>query len=129
MPTVSGAGREGASTAAFSIPDSTIQVMLDAGDSDAGGPSGFYEVADVDAFHADHRDSVNWVQLPQDLPPIRFASFADPAGTLGHPAHRACRPPRTRAADPGSYSKGGPGERWLVKPNGQAAEPEWRRNP
>ncbi len=82
MPTVSGAWREGASTAAFSIPDSTIQVMLDAGDSDDGGPSGFYEVADVDAFHADHRDSVNWVQLPQDLPPIRFASFADPAGTL-----------------------------------------------
>ena len=126
---MSGAWREGASTAAFSIPDSTIQVMLDAGDSDDGGPSGFYEVADVDAFHADHRDSVNWVQLPQDLP--RKGHEASPQGDRfwDTAAHRACRPPRTRAADPGSYSKGGPGERWLVKPNGQAAEPEWRRNP
>ena len=90
--------------------------MLDASDSGDGGPSGFYEVADVDAFHAEHRDSVHWVQLPQDLPPIRFASFADPAGTLGHPAHRACRSPRTRAADPGSYSKVDPANGGLVKP-------------
>ena len=76
------AWREGKTTAAFSMPDSTVQVMLDASDSGDGGPSGFYEVADVDAFPADHRDSVHWVELPQDLPPIRFASFADPAGTL-----------------------------------------------
>jgi catechol 2,3-dioxygenase-like lactoylglutathione lyase family enzyme len=77
------AWREGTSTAAFAIPDSSVQVMLDASDpDDDGGPGGFYEVADVDAFHVDHRDSVNWVELPQDLPPIRFASFTDPTGTL-----------------------------------------------
>ena len=76
------AWREGELTAAFSIPESPVQVMLDASDSGKGAPSGFYEVADVDAFHADHRDSVDWVEPPQDLPPVRFASFTDPAGTL-----------------------------------------------
>lgn len=77
------AWREGTSTAAFAIPESSVQVMLDASDpDDDGGPSGFYEVADVDAFHADHRDSVKWVALPQDVLPVRFASFTDPAGTL-----------------------------------------------
>lgn len=76
------AWREGTSTAAFAVPGSPVQVMLDASGADEGGPSGFYEVEDLDAFHADHRDSVSWVELPQDTPPIRFASFTDPAGIL-----------------------------------------------
>lgn len=76
------AWREGETTAAFAIPDSTVQVMLDASDSDEGGPSGFYEVDDVDAFHATNRDTMDWVELPEDLPPIRCAAFKDPAGIL-----------------------------------------------
>ena len=76
------AWREGETTAAFSIPDSTVQVMLDVTGSDEGGPSGFYEVDDVDAFYAARRDSVKWVEPPEDLPPIRCAAFTDPAGIL-----------------------------------------------
>ena len=76
------AWREGDETAAFAMPDSPVQVMLDASDSGDGGPSGFYEVANVDAFHEAHPDSVTWIELPQDLPPIRYASFTDPAGIL-----------------------------------------------
>jgi len=77
------AWREGASTAAFAMPDSTVQLMLDASNlDDTGGPSGFYEVADVDAFYAEHRQSLTWLELPQDSPPVRFASFTDPAGAL-----------------------------------------------
>ena len=76
------AWREGTSTAAFGIPDSPVQVMLDASGTDAGGPSGFYEVEDIDVFYAEHRESVSWIEPPQDAPPIRFASFTDPAGIL-----------------------------------------------
>ena len=46
------AWREGTSTAAFGIPDSPVQVMLDASGADAGGPSGFYEVEDIDVFYS-----------------------------------------------------------------------------
>ena len=76
------AWREGETTAAFSLPDSTVQVMLDTSGSSEGGPSGFYEVDDVDAFFAARRDSVQWVEMPEDLPPIRCAAFTDPAGIL-----------------------------------------------
>ena len=61
--------------------------MLDASESDDRGPSGFYEVADVDALHDAHLDSVTWVEQPQDLPPIRYASFTDPAGILFRICH------------------------------------------
>lgn len=50
--------------------------------ADAGGPSGFYEVEDIDVFYAEHHESVSWVEPPQDAPPIRFASFTDSAGIL-----------------------------------------------
>lgn len=76
------AWREGEETAAFALPDSPVQVMLDVTDSDTGGPSGFYEVDNVDKFHAEHRDSINWIQPPEDLPPIRCAAFTDPGGNL-----------------------------------------------
>ena len=76
------AWREEDTTAAFSIPDSTVQVMLDASGADPHGPSGFYEVDNVDAFYAARRESVRWVEAPADLPPIRCAAFTDPAGAL-----------------------------------------------
>ena len=74
------AWREGEETAAFALPDSTVQVMIDASGADSGGPGGFYEVDDVDAFYSARRESVTWIAPPGDLPPIRFAAFTDPAG-------------------------------------------------
>ena len=76
------AWREGESTAAFAMPDTAVQVVLDASGSSEGGPGGFYEVENVDAFHGANLDSVTWVALPEDLPPVRFAAFTDPSGTL-----------------------------------------------
>lgn len=76
------AWRMGEETAAFALPDSDVQVMLDVSDSDAGGPCGFFEVDNVDAFYDAHRDSVKWTETPEDLPPIRCAAFTDPAGNL-----------------------------------------------
>lgn len=81
------AWREGETTAAFAIPDSTVQVMLDVSDSDEGGPCGFYEVDDVDAFHATNRDTVDWVELPEDLPPMRRVQRSS-----GHPVPHLPQP-------------------------------------
>ncbi len=75
------AWREGDETVAFALPDSEIQLMLDLVDDD-GGPSGFFDVGDVNAFYEARADSVTWVQTPQDLGPVRTATFADPAGNL-----------------------------------------------
>ena len=63
------------------VPGSELQVMLDVADSSAEGPalgpSGFYEVDDVDAFLTAH-SGITPVEGPTDLPPIRYASFRDP---------------------------------------------------
>lgn len=76
------AWREGTETVVFALPDSEVQLMLDASGSRTEGPSGFYRVDDVDAFFAQREDSVSWVELPADQPPIRCAAFRDPAGIL-----------------------------------------------
>jgi catechol 2,3-dioxygenase-like lactoylglutathione lyase family enzyme len=76
------AWREGTETAAFAIPDSTVELILDTSVANKGGAGGFYEVDDVDSFFVARPDSVTWTQLPQDLPPIRFAAFTDPAGNV-----------------------------------------------
>lgn len=67
--------------------------MLDASGSSAAGPNGFYQVADVDAFHAARRDPVTCVEPPADLPPIRCAAFRDPAGNLMRIFHELAEHP------------------------------------
>lgn len=81
------AWREGDETAAFALPDTGIQLMLDASSANSGGPGGFYEVENVDDFYAARRDSAKWVTPPEDLPPIRYAAFTDPAGNLFRICH------------------------------------------
>jgi catechol 2,3-dioxygenase-like lactoylglutathione lyase family enzyme len=52
-------------------------------DPDPAAPvSGFFQVDDVDEFHRRHADRITFVDEPQDLPPIRYASFRDPDGNL-----------------------------------------------
>ena len=75
------AWREGTDTVAFGLPDSDVQLMLDA-TGDQNGPSGFYQVDDIDAFYEERKDSATWLEMPSDAPPIRYASFTDPAGNL-----------------------------------------------
>ncbi|WP_154792240.1 VOC family protein [Occultella kanbiaonis] len=76
------AWRMGDTTAAFKIPDSEIELMLDIPTDDPHGQSGFYEVADVDAYFAEKKDSVDFLTEPVDLPPIRYAAFKDPDGNV-----------------------------------------------
>lgn len=73
--------RMGEVTAAMQIPDSDVTVMLDAVD-DPGGPSGFLEVEDVDAFYEANVDRIEFHGEPIDVPPIRCVQFRDPGGNL-----------------------------------------------
>jgi catechol 2,3-dioxygenase-like lactoylglutathione lyase family enzyme len=75
------AWRMGDDTAAMQIPGSEVLLMLDVTPDDAG-PSGFFEVDDVDEFWQALPESVTKVTPPQDLDPIRFAAVADPGGNL-----------------------------------------------
>lgn len=76
------AWRMGDDTAAMQIPDSPVQAMLTLDPDPAAAASGFFEVADVDAFAAAHGDRLDIVEAPQDSPPVRFMSFRDPDGNL-----------------------------------------------
>lgn len=76
------AWRMGDDTAAMQIPGSDVVMMLDVGPDLDAGPSGFFEVDDVDEFWQSLPESVTKVTPPQDLDPIRYAAVADPAGNI-----------------------------------------------
>jgi catechol 2,3-dioxygenase-like lactoylglutathione lyase family enzyme len=76
------AWRMGDDTAAMQIPGSEVLLMLDATTDVEAGPSGFFEVDDVDAFWQALPDSVTKITPPQDLDPIRYAAVKDPGGNL-----------------------------------------------
>lgn len=63
------------------IPDSDVTVMLDAVE-DAAGPSGFFEVDDVDTFFEANKHRIEFEGEPEDVPPIRCVQFRDPGGNL-----------------------------------------------
>ena len=76
------AWRMGDDTAAMQIPGSEVLMMLDATPDAGTGPSGFFEVDDVDAFWQALPDTVTKITPPQDLEPIRYAAINDPGGNL-----------------------------------------------
>jgi len=76
------AWRMGDDTAAMQIPGSEVLLMLDVTPDVDAGPSGFFEVDDVDEFWQSLPESVTRITPPQDLDPIRFAAVADPGGNL-----------------------------------------------
>lgn len=76
------AWRMGDDTAAMQPPGSDVLVMLSVDQDDEAGPSGFFEVDDVDLFWQSLPETVNRITAPEDLDPIRYAAFADPGGNL-----------------------------------------------
>ncbi len=76
------AWRMGDDTAAMQIPGSEVTVMLSIDPDPDAAASGFFQVDDVDEFHRRHLERIAFVDEPQDLPPIRYASFRDPGGNL-----------------------------------------------
>ncbi|MGH3878302.1 MAG: VOC family protein [Actinophytocola sp.] len=79
------AWREGDTTAAFKLPGTEVELMLDTppGDGPEWKGGGMYAVESVDKFLADH-SSVKLVGEIIDLPGGRSAAFLDPAGNTVH---------------------------------------------
>ena len=75
--------REGKTTAAFKLPGTEVELMLDVPDAGDGErrAGGFFGVDDVDRFFAEHA-RVTPVGEVIDVPGGRAASFLDPAGNL-----------------------------------------------
>ncbi|RZS37651.1 putative enzyme related to lactoylglutathione lyase [Herbihabitans rhizosphaerae] len=77
--------REGETTAAFTLPGTEIELMLDVppGDGPEWAAGGFYAVDNVDKFVAEHPE-IDWVGDAFDMPGGRSAAFRDPAGNCVH---------------------------------------------
>lgn len=78
------AWREGDLTVGLSVPGTEVQLMLeqDAPEGDKAGP--FFQVDDVDAFYAAHKDELAFTAPPKDIPPGRYVAFDDPWGNRVH---------------------------------------------
>lgn len=74
--------REGTTTAGFTIPGSEVELMLDVSSEEAGSPSGFFEVEDIDAFYEKNKEKVDFLNEPADSLPVRWTAFRDPSGNL-----------------------------------------------
>lgn len=77
--------REGETTAAFRLPGTEIELMLDVPPDDGPQwkPGGFFQVDSVDRFLADH-PGLTPAADPIDIPGGRSASFLDPSGNVLH---------------------------------------------
>jgi catechol 2,3-dioxygenase-like lactoylglutathione lyase family enzyme len=77
--------REGDGTAAFRLPGTEVELMLDVppGDGPEWKAGGFFAVDSVDAFVAAHPE-ITWVGAAIDVPGGRSAAFQDPAGNTLH---------------------------------------------
>ncbi len=71
--------REGDSTVALALPDSDVQLMLDANDPAAPlGP--LFVVTSVEAFHASRPETLAVVDGPSEIPGGFQATYQDPGG-------------------------------------------------
>ncbi len=77
--------REGETTAAFALPGTEVELMLDVppGTGPEWAPGGFFAVADVRTFLAEHPD-LKLAGEVIDLPGGKAATFLDPAGNGVH---------------------------------------------
>jgi catechol 2,3-dioxygenase-like lactoylglutathione lyase family enzyme len=71
--------REGEATVALTLPNSDVQVMLDANDPDAPvGP--LFVVDSVKAFHAARPETLAVVEEPSKIPGGFLATYQEPGG-------------------------------------------------
>lgn len=71
--------RESDLTICVGIPGAEVGLLLDQ-DDDGASAGGFFEVPSVDEFYREHKETVNFIVEPKDIPPGRYAIFQDPAG-------------------------------------------------
>lgn len=75
------AWREGDHTVAMSLPDSDVKLLLEEDEKDLS-PGGVFLVENVDHFYDKNKDSVEFIKLPVDIPPGRYAIYQDNSGNL-----------------------------------------------
>jgi catechol 2,3-dioxygenase-like lactoylglutathione lyase family enzyme len=75
--------REGKTTAAFALPGTEVELMLDVPETDGAErlAGGFFSVDDVGRFFAEHK-GIEPVGGIIDVPGGRAATFLDPAGNV-----------------------------------------------
>src|SRR4029453_13621550 len=86
--------REGKTTAAFALPGTEVELMLDTPETEgverlAGG---FFAVDDVNRFFAEH-EGLDPVGEVIDVPGGRAATFLDPAGNVRRIFDQSAREP------------------------------------
>ncbi|MFS0780597.1 VOC family protein [Bacillus sp. 1P06AnD] len=73
------AWREGDHTIALKLPGSEVQLMIeDDGEGVAAG--GTFIVDSVDEFYRINKENFDFLKLPCDIPPGRYAIFQDASG-------------------------------------------------
>jgi len=79
------AWREGDTTAAFELPGTSIQLMLDVrpGSTEQWTSGAFFGVDDVDAFAKEH-PGARWLGEAISIPGGKAWAFADPGGNVVH---------------------------------------------
>ena len=70
------AWREGEHTVALRLPGTDVQLMIEDDELDMGA-GGVFLVDSVDAFYEEHKDRLEFVKEPVDIPPGRYAIFRD----------------------------------------------------
>ncbi|MFC4013656.1 VOC family protein [Nonomuraea purpurea] len=71
--------REGDATVALALPDTGVQLMLDA--HDPGAPTGpLFVVDSLKAFHAARPETLAVLEAPSEIPGGFLAAYQDPGG-------------------------------------------------
>jgi catechol 2,3-dioxygenase-like lactoylglutathione lyase family enzyme len=85
--------REGKTTAAFRLPGTEVELMLDTppGDGPEWRAGGMYAVENVARFVAEH-PGIKWVGEVFDMPGGRATAFLDPAGNTVHVFDQSAEP-------------------------------------
>lgn len=78
------AWREGDLAMAFRMPGSDVQLLVDFAEESRCTPGPYLRVDSVDSFYQANRDRLNFIVTPTDIPPGRYAAFADPTGNTLH---------------------------------------------
>lgn len=76
--------RMGELTAGLALPGTDVELLLDQDAPEDDKPGPFFQVDDVDAFYAMHRDELAFVAPPKSIPPGRYVAFDDPSGNRVH---------------------------------------------
>lgn len=73
------AWREGDHTVVLRLPGTEVQLMLEDDEFDFGA-GGIFVVDSVNDFYEENEDKLNFVKMPCDIPPGRYAIYKDVSG-------------------------------------------------